>query len=163
MNMKVISGFSDSSKLWIFQANQTLSSEKSALVESTLQTFCANWTSHGASMKSTFWIEFDRFVLVALDESAAVVSGCGQDKLIHVFQDLGKTLGIDFFDRLQTIYMEANELKEARLHEFWGLRKANVISNDTLVFDNTVKNLGEWKTNWLVPFAKSWHADMWGE
>lgn len=161
--MNKIEGFSDTSKIWIFQANRTMTQEDLTLVGSTLSGFCAEWTSHGAPMKSTFWIEYDRFVMVALDESEAVVSGCGQDKLIHVFQNFGATLGIDFFDRLQTIYFEGSLLKEARLHEFWGLRKANVISNDTLVFDNTVKNLGEWKEKWLVPFAKSWHAEMWGK
>lgn len=161
--MSKLDNFADTSKVWIFQSNRTLTNEEVLKVQMDLERFCENWTSHGAQMKSICWTERNRFVMVALDESAAVVSGCGQDKLIHAIQDLGNTLGVDFFDRLQTLFLEENELKEARLHEFWGLRKANVISNETLVFDNTVRNLGEWRSSWVVPFAKSWHAEMWGK
>jgi hypothetical protein len=158
-----IKEFSDSSKIWIFQANQPLLPEMMSTIDQVLSDFCENWTSHGAQMKAGFTIEYNRFVVVALDESTAVVSGCGQDKLIHVIQNLGTTLKLDFFDRLQVVYFEENILKEVRLHEFWGLRKANIITNETKVFDNTVKNLGEWKEKWVVSFDNSWHAEMWGK
>jgi hypothetical protein len=161
--MNDISTFSDDAKIWIFQANKPLDKSIQEDIEKRLSSFCEQWTSHGALMKAAFTISFDRFIIVALDESAAVISGCGQDKLIHVIQELGSIHSIDFFDRLQTLYFQDEEIVASRLHEFWGLRKANVVTNETRVFDNTVKKLGEWKSKWIVPFAHSWHAEMWGK
>jgi hypothetical protein len=37
-----------------------------------------------------------------------------------------------------------------------------VVTDESIVFDNLVKNLAEYRSNWETRFNNSWHAEMWG-
>jgi hypothetical protein len=160
--MKNIHEMSDSSRVWVYQANRFFSAEEEVLIVSKLTDFLFGWASHGASLDSGFEIKYSRFVIVAVNEEKALASGCGIDKLVHFFQELGRGLNIDFFDRMQVVYRSADAIVSEPLHQFWGLRKACVLSDDSIVFDNLVKNLAEYHSKWETSFSNSWHAEMWG-
>ena len=68
---------------------------------------------------------------------------------------------VGFFNRQLILYMEEGELKGAKMHEFWAMRKAGVVTDDHLVFNNLIDKAGVFPDSWLVPFSQSWHADMW--
>ena len=160
--MNKIESMPDSSRVWVYQANRILSEEEAHSISKNLESFLAGWASHGASLDAAFEIKYNRFVVVAVDEAKALASGCGIDKLVHFFQDCGKALNIDFFNRMIVVYNTENEIVEAPLHQFWALRKAGVVTDSTIVFDNLVSNLGEYKSKWETTFSNSWHAEMWG-
>jgi hypothetical protein len=100
--------------------------------------------------------------VVAADEEKAAASGCGIDKSVRAIRDISAHTGVDFFDRLTIHYMDGAEIRTAPMSTFWAMRKSGVVTGDTLVFNNLVKTVGEWKNGWIVPFAKSWHQEAWG-
>jgi hypothetical protein len=153
---------SDSSRVWVYQADRFLTVEEEGNIASKLVDFLNGWASHGASLDSAFEIKYSRFVVVAVDEAKALASGCGIDKLVHFFQEIGRELNIDFFNRMQVVYRQESEIISQPLHQFWGLRKAGVVTDDSIVFDNLVKNLAEYRSTWETQFSNSWHAEMWG-
>jgi hypothetical protein len=74
---------------------------------------------------------------------------------------MGEKLGVDFFQRTQVLFFENGKLVECPLNVFWAKRKAGLIDDETTLIDQTVKNVGDWKQKWIVPFQSSWHAEMW--
>ena len=160
--MKRINEMSPASRVWVFQGDRTFSSDEELNIQSECEKFLANWASHGSQLESAFEIKFSRFVVVAVDEEKALASGCGIDKLVHFMQDFGKKLNIDFFNRMIVVYRNENEIVSAPLHQFWALRKAGLITDQSVVFDNLVKTVQDYTSKWETTFETSWHAEMWG-
>lgn len=160
--MKNMHEMPDSSRVWVYQADRFLSQEEEVVISSKLTEFLNGWASHEAQLDSAFEVKYSRFVVVAVDEEKALASGCGIDKLVHFFQDAGKSLNVDFFNRMQVVYRDNQTIVSEPLHQFWGLRKAGVLNDDSIVFDNLVKNLAEYKVKWETNFRNSWHSEMWG-
>lgn len=151
----------DESRIWIYASNRPMTAEEVAEINLLLQNFIAEWSSHGKSMDAAGEVKYDRFVIIAADESKAMASGCGIDKSVRFMQDLGAKMNIDFFKRTLTHFIEHDEILQKELHEFWAMRKAGLIGDETVVFDSTIKNIQQLKSSWQVPFHQSWHAEMW--
>lgn len=160
--MKKMQEMPDSARVWVYQADRFLSQDEINYITSRLNEFLNAWSSHGASMDSSFEVKYSRFVAIAVDEEKALASGCGIDKLVHVFQEMGAAIQVDFFNRTQVIFRSESEIVSQPLHQFWGLRKAGIINDDSIVFDNLVKNLADYRSRWETNFSNSWHSEMWG-
>lgn len=150
-----------SSRVWVYQANRFLSQTELMKITADLRDFLGEWNAHGAKLSADAVILYDRFVVLMVDESQAMASGCSIDKSVALVKSWEQSLGLDFFDRMQILYKEGNEIKEDRMHDFWAKRKALIVNDDTVVFNNLVKNKVEFETLWEVPFKDSWHASMW--
>lgn len=151
----------DHARIWIYQANRVLTSEEVTRIKETMRHFIQSWSAHGAALTAEYAVVNGQFVLLAVDEEKALASGCSIDKSVHLMKSLGEELGINFFDRMQTAFVQDGEVKVVGLHQFWAMRKAGLINEETMVFDNLVKTVGEFKGKWLIPFGQSWHAEMW--
>lgn len=160
--MKKMSEMPDSARVWVYQASRFLSEKEMELVQQECSAFLAQWSSHGAQLDATFELIHSRILVIAADEHQAQASGCGIDKSVHFVKELGARIGVDFFNRTTVLYMEDGKVCDVPLHEFWGLRKALVINDDTVVFDTTIRTVGELRTEFQKPFSRSWHAEMWG-
>lgn len=151
----------DESRIWIYAANRVLSHEEVGEITLMLNDFIQEWSSHGKNMDAAGAVLHDRFVIIAADESRALASGCGIDKSVRFMQDLGTRFSVDFFKRTLTHYIEDDQIHQKDLHEFWAMRKAGLIHDQTVIFDNTIKNIYQLKSSWQIPFRQSWHAEMW--
>jgi len=150
----------DNARVWLYQASRYLSESEIDMLQTEVSSFLSEWTSHGVSMDAAFEIAHNRILVIAADESKA--SGCGIDKSVKCIQDLGNRLGIDFFQRTVVLFMKNEEWCESQLHEFWGLRKALIVNDETQVLDTTVRSVGEYRAGFQKSFSRSWHVDMWG-
>lgn len=160
--MKSMNEMPSEARVWLYQANRELTETEVAQVKNELTAFLEDWTSHGSSMDASFEVMFSRIIVVAADEGRALASGCGIDKSVRFLQSLGDKMNIDFFTRTQVLYAQGDDLVEVPLHQFWGLRKALIINDDTVVVDTTVRTAGELLKSLKKPFGASWHAEMWG-
>jgi len=158
--MKEMNELPDNARVWIYQASRFLTPSEMEEVEVEVSSFLSEWTSHGAAMDAAFEISLNRILIIASDDSKA--SGCGIDKSVKCVQALGNRLGVDFFQRTVVLYWSNEQLCESPLHEFWGLRKALVVHDETKVYDTTVRTLGEYRSSFQKTFSRSWHAEMWG-
>lgn len=159
--MKRIDELSGESRIWIYQCERVLNSDEEAFLSTQLSSFIDAWSSHGAKMDATAEVFHHRFLVIGADENQATASGCGIDKSVNFVKSIGQTLHLDFFKRTQIVYWEDNELVDAELNLFWARRKAGLIQDSTIVFDNTIRKVSELKNKWKVPFSESWHAEMW--
>lgn len=149
-------------RLWVFTSNKLLSIDQCGFIESELKKFLEGWNNHGKAMAGQAWIEMNRILVVAADENIMLASGCSIDKLNREVLRIGDALGVNLFDRLTVLFQENDEIQTEGIAQFWALRKANRLTDETLVLDTTVGTLGDWTTSKWKPFANTWHKDMYG-
>lgn len=148
-------------RVWIYQSNRFLSDEECVSVKSSMRDFCEGWLSHGTPVKSSFEVRNRLFLLIYGVEPGDGVSGCSIDSSVAVLRVLESNLGISLFDRQTVAWEKAGELTLTPMHEFWAMRKAGIVDDQTVVYDNLVKTLNERREKWKTTFAKSWHSTMW--
>jgi hypothetical protein len=149
-------------RLWVFTSNKLLTSEQCEFIESELKQFLEGWNNHGRAMAGQAWIEMNRILVVAADENIMLASGCSIDKLNREVLRIGDALRVNLFDRLTVLFKENEEIQTEGIAQFWALRKANRLTDETLVLDTTVATVGDWNTSKWKPFANTWHKDMYG-
>ena len=147
---------SDSSRVWVYQAESVLTNSEVALIKKACEQFIPAWKAHGTNLQADYRILFDRFLCLFVDESGQDATGCSIDSSVHFVQQLEKTLGKSMMQRTQVIFLdEEGEVHEVEMNEMSGR-----IDSETLVFNNLITSLGEMKKGWLVPAKDSWHARM---
>jgi hypothetical protein len=156
-----IAEYSEHSRIWIYAASRNLTTEESFRITEALTKFTEQWTAHNERLNAKGWIEFDRILILMVDEDQANASGCSIDSSVRFLKEIGDTHGIDWFDRL-TFYYEDGEgqVQSVKKDELRNLYELNTINDDTLFFNFLVKNKLEFKTNWKVPFRQSWQYKM---
>lgn len=156
-----LSNYKDSSRVWIYQADRILTDEEVSKIKAEMNPFVASWAHHGQNLKSNYGVLYNLFIVYVVDETVAEVGGCGLDSSVHLVQKLAKDLNVDFFNRLAISFFNADKIECIDKDCFSELvNEDKNWSEENLVFNNQVKNLGELKANWVIPFKNSWHKDF---
>jgi hypothetical protein len=148
---------SETSRVWVYQSSKVLSEKEEIVLKSQLSAFVKDWTAHSQQLSAASDILFNRFIILAVDESQAGASGCSIDKSVHFLQTIENQYVMQLFDRMTFAYLDNNEVKTASNIEFKRLYTEGPLTNDTLVFDNMVNTLAALKSSWLKPLSESWH------
>jgi hypothetical protein len=151
----------DEARLWIFGASRGLRPEESAVVLARVDEFLAGWNAHGRPVVGSRDLRLDQFLLVAADERATGVSGCSIDSLYRVLTELERELEVGLLDSSLVFYRDAEgTVRAASRPDFRELVRDGAIDEDTPVFDNTVRRLGDVRMErWEKPLHASWHAN----
>ena len=145
-------------RVWVYQSNRLLSEVEVKAIENSGLDFINSWTAHGASLKASLDVLYNRFVVIAVDEVQALASGCSVDKSVHFIKELEKQLNLNFFDRMQVAYRKGDEIAACSLSEFEKLAAQGFINESTIVFNNMVNNKSTFDTEWEVPLKQSWQS-----
>ena len=148
----------EESRVWIYQANRSFTDTEIAEIESQLKVFIENWTAHGSDLKSGYIIVYKRFIVIALDQNLNKASGCSIDASVHFIQQLEKQYNVDLMDKMNVSYKQGDFIAHKSLLDFKKMAKDKAISKQTIVFNNLVNNIAEFKENWEVPASESWHS-----
>jgi len=148
----------DSSKIWIYQANRSFSTDELSEINIDLTAFLNEWTAHGSELNAAFEIRYNRFIVIALDQSETAASGCSIDASVHFIQQLEKKYKVELLDKMNVSYKQGEYIAYKPLVEFKKMAKQKAISKNTVVFNNLVTNKGEYKEHWEVPASESWHS-----
>lgn len=151
----------DQTRIWIYQADRELTTSERQLVELEMKPFIDQWAAHGQPLSAGFEVRNNRWLIVGVDEVQAGASGCSIDASVHRIKAIGERIGVDFFNRTLVIWDDHGTQKCDPMHDFWARRKAGIVTDETPVFNNLARTLGELKKGEMVPFKESWHAEMW--
>ncbi len=150
------SDLSQQSRVWIYQANRLLTIDEVNFISKKITAFVAGWTAHDRPLKAFAEVRENLFILFYVDESESIIGGCGIDKSVHSIQDIGHELNVDFFDRTKVAYLYENNIHLAALGELKNLFSKKNITDNIIVFNNTIQTKNELETLWKIPLAKSW-------
>jgi hypothetical protein len=145
-------------RVWVYQSNRNLSDADVNAIKNSGNLFIADWAAHGASLKASFDVLYNRFIVIAVDEKQAMASGCSIDKSVHFVKELETKFNLNLFDRLQVAYRKGNEIQTCSLSEFEKLASQNVVNKSTIVFNNMVNTKSSFDTEWEVPLKQSWQS-----
>lgn len=148
-------------RVWIYQADRFMSQSEQDVIRKALLDFCEGWVSHGTPVRSSFEVENEIFILIYGVEPNDGVSGCSIDSSVAVLRKLESELKIRLFDRQTVAWEKEGILTLTPMHEFWAMRKAGLVDDQTIVFDNLIKTLSERRKSWRTTFTQSWHSSMW--
>lgn len=146
----------ETSRIWIYQAERKLSEDEVTFVEKSTSEFLKGWSAHGHDLKSSFKIEYDQFLVLTVDESFSQASGCSIDASVNLIKALEQRIGISFITNGLVGFLVEDEVKLLPFNKLKEEIAANVISNSTPMFNNTIQYLADFKSKWLVESNQSW-------
>lgn len=148
----------ETSRVWIYQCNRSLTEEELSEISNKLDTFIENWTAHGSDLHAGYEIKYKRFIVIGLNQNLNIVTGCSIDASVHFIQQLEKEYDIDLMDKMNVSYKQGAYIAYKSLIDFKKMAKERAISKKTIVFNNLVTNKAEYLENWEVPASDSWHS-----
>jgi len=148
---------SNESRVWIYQSNRTLSPKEITEIELKIKNFLISWTAHGSDLETSFIIKYSRFIIISLNESFNMATGCSIDSSVRFIQELEKQYSISLLDKMNVSYRHGEFIAYKPLIEFKKMIKNRSISKNTIVFNNLINNKSEFLNNWEVPIEESWH------
>jgi hypothetical protein len=149
----------DSARVWIYGSRRKIEHGEVQALDRHMADFLEEWRSHGREITPAWTLAYDRFVVIAADESATGLSGCSIDSMFRAVMALGfSNSGNDLYYRSGD-----GEILYADRLEFRGLVETGRVDRSTIVFNNTVATVGEFRRgSWEVPMRESWHMEAFG-
>jgi hypothetical protein len=149
----------DDARVWVFAAERTLAPAEADAVLGTVDAFLGVWAAHGHPLRSARELRDARFLIIAVDESAAGASGCSIDSLVREIRALERQLGVTLVDHGPVVFRDGATIRRVARDEFAELARAGRVTPDTIVFDNTISRLASLRGGaWELPASASWHG-----
>ena len=148
----------EESRVWIYQANRSFSEDELQEIQPKIESFIEDWTSHGKDLQAGYKVVYKRFIVIALNQNLNSATGCSIDASVHFIQTLESEYNIDLMDKMNVSFKQGEFIAYKPLVDFKQMAKNRSVSKNTIVFNNLVSNIAEFKENWEVPAGESWHS-----
>lgn len=146
-----LSNLSPSSKIWVYKSSRELNSSEQDIIRKELDIFIPQWASHGNKLFGGAEVVENWFVILAVDETQSMASGCSIDTSVQFMKALGKELNVDFFNRMQVLIENEGQKEQVHFSEIGNFPNAKL-------YNPMIGNLNELNTNWLIPVKESQFA-----
>ena len=158
---------SSKARLWIYQASRPLTGGEISTALQEGKVFLTQWASHGKPLQCGAVLEYDQFLILAVEERFQPASGCAVDASLQFVRGLGQKLGIDFLDRTQVAFKRHQGKAEERpvgevevlsfpLSQLKEKIAQGIVAPDMVTFDNTIATKGALDNSWQVRASDSW-------
>lgn len=144
------------SRLWIYQSNREFTPIELEEIEALTKTFLKNWQAHNKELEVSYQIKYNRFLILAVNESFNSPGGCSIDSSIRFVKDLSEKINIDLLNRINVSYRDDQEIKCIKLNDLKDLLNKNSINSETIIFNNLVKTKTDYLNNWETNVENSW-------
>lgn len=151
---------SGSSRVWVYQSSKLLVGDLADEISNQIDAFLVQWAAHGKKLFSGFELLYDRFIVIAVDESKAMATGCSIDSMMSMIQKIDQEHSLDLLNRMKVAYRHSGQVSECDVNTFTKLLKSGEVSEQTLVYNNILNTLSQLDSDWLVPVKDSWHANL---
>jgi hypothetical protein len=148
----------ENSRVWIYQSNRSFTKDELVDISDKLIVFLNNWVAHGLNLEAGFEIKYKRFIIIALDQEKQSVTGCSIDASVKFIQELEILYSVNLMDKMNVSYKQGDYVAYKTLTDFKKMAKDKAVSKKTIVFNNLVNSVGEYKQFWEVPASESWHS-----
>ena len=142
---------SNSSRIWIYQSDKEFSKDDIKYINDELILFCNNWTAHNNKLLSSFTIELNYFIILAVDETHFLTSGCSIDSSVNILKKIESKLKINLFDRMLIAVNNNDNIEIVSLTELKKKIYKEMVIHNNLIFSKT-----DLKDNWKIKVENSW-------
>ncbi|GAB3040009.1 hypothetical protein [Spirosoma pulveris] len=146
----------DTARVWVYQANRPLTDGDVKMIEEALRPALNEWAAHGQPLLASAQAVENRFLVVGVDEGYTLPSGCSIDSSMRTVQDIGRQLGVDFFDRSAAVQSADGSVHTIALPAIKEAVTNGQLAPETTVFNTLVKTKAELLSDWRIRAADSW-------
>jgi hypothetical protein len=143
-------------RIWIYTLSNKLTNEQLVDFKNRCQTFVTGWTAHDVSLDASFELYQNRLLIFKVNEDKYNASGCSIDKQVRFVKELEQAFSLELLNRLLLAYENNNQVEVVKASQIKELLADNIISGNTLVFDNTITEYKQLETNWKQPLHHTW-------
>ena len=146
-------------RIWIYLSSRKLTNEELNQIQNDLQLFIDAWNAHGNKLDASFEILYNYFIIIKANESKIMASGCSIDDSVRFMTNLAEKYNLDLFDRQQVAWLDnKNEVMTTTLNELGRLYKDKILTDNTIIFNNTLQDAGDLPLKWKQPLMESLYA-----
>ncbi len=150
----------DDSRCWVYQFDKKINSPEKKFIEKKIRYFCETWTSHNVSIKSSFIIDLDYYILLFADGKQTNISGCAIDEQRKIIEKISEELKIKIsaYNRIgvfinnKVIFLSKKEIINR-------INKYEMDSNSEII-NITIKNKKEYQKKWIRTIKESWMKNI---
>jgi hypothetical protein len=147
----------DNARVWVYQSSRCLTPEEQSRLSEAAASFVSEWTAHQADLKASVLVADGFFVVFTVDESFNEASGCSIDKKVAFMKKAEQNLGVSFFERMNFTWVDSNHnIRLSRLSDLDQLLASSEINTSTVVHDNLISNMKQFREQWKSPLEKTW-------
>ncbi|MEM9389073.1 MAG: hypothetical protein AAGA02_01290 [Bacteroidota bacterium] len=143
-------------RIWIYQSGRQITDIEQLQMGEVAESFIRQWAAHNQPLKGSYTFIYNYFLVVSVDESYNQASGCSIDASVHFVKALEQQFGIDYFDRTKVAFLKGEEVILESIKDLKTKIAEGAVTDQTITFNNLVKNKGELQTEWKIPAAGSW-------
>jgi hypothetical protein len=155
----------DSARLWVYACERAFSESEAKMLTDHLNAFMEQWTAHKRELTTAWELRYNQFILIGVDERTMAASGCSIDSLVRSLQEFEKRIASNIVGtNSKVFYRDQNQtIRCVDRSEFGGLVGNDIVNQDTIVFNNTLRTIREVRQGkWEVPMKASWHSEIFG-
>ncbi len=145
-------------KIWIFQNEITLDPKTEQKISSDIEQFINSWSSHNETVYAGYQILYGHFLILGAKLKLGHPSGCSIDKLTHLMREIDQKYDLDFL-KATGLLAYSNAKNNIQFVPFAKIKDAinkGIINLETLIFDNSLTNLGQFTETWQLKAKYSW-------
>ncbi len=144
----------------VYPASRALEAPEAAALLAELNTFLADWASHGSPVTGAATLVEDRFVIVS--HKPMEIAGCSRDSLLFFMNKAAADRGFQWGGGVRVFYKDASgAVVDVDRPTFRKLAAEGAIGSDTVVYDTTVRETdGILNGKFALPAKDSWHAKL---
>lgn len=152
--------YPDNAKVWVYQAANHLDNDDIAFLKVEIDDFISSWESHGSMLKADFDILYNLFVVFFVDEEGDRMCGRAQDASVNLMKKMEEQLETEFLNRMNLSYLSNDKAIPVKMENFAKLIEEGTITENTLVFNNTITTKKEFDTIFKAQLKDSWQARL---
>jgi hypothetical protein len=150
--------FDSNSRVWVYQSNRAFDISETLRIEELLKNFCREWNSHGSGVKGYANLFFAHFIIIMADETKVKIGGCSTDSSIRFIKNLQQDFNVQLLDRQMLAFIIKENILQIPLSSVNYSIENDIITPDTLYFNNTILTKKELMKKWIIPVKGSWLA-----
>ena len=154
-DLSALTGFSDQSRVWLYQSNRRLTDDEIRDIDNDLSLFVQDWKAHGKGLKATALVLNPFFIVFIVDESTTLASGCSIDSSVAQVKKLQQKYSLDFFDRMRITVWKNDDF---RSYHFQSYFDGEALTSD-YIFDPLIDSLAQLR-RWPIPVNQSSFAHL---
>ncbi|MCS6969040.1 MAG: hypothetical protein RMJ44_10125 [Cytophagales bacterium] len=146
----------DTARLWLYPCERTFTAQEQQAIQRALKDFTSTWSSHGAKLVADADIIFGQIILLAVDTSILLPSGCSIDQSVDLMRKIENDFQIKLLDQGKIFYKTAQGLAVVPFHRVKQAIEQGIIHQETLILNTWAQTLGQLRQHLFLPASQCW-------
>lgn len=148
---------SETAKLWVYPSSRKFYQNEVPEIEEKIKTFLETWKDASSSFKASYRIEYDRFIVIAAEDTVSEMTTQDLDASVQLILQLQQDHEVTLLDKMNVCFKQGKYVQYKELKDFKKLLKNKALTGKSIVFDNLVQTKGEYEHYWETPIEESWY------